>query len=113
LERLISARSGLERRFEHKTMKDVSNSIVRGKWRGWSTPSPAVPIDLEHVAAAFVELQEARLQADYDNTKTWSSVDAHVLVEDAHDAFANWTTVRAHPAATEYLLSLLIGTKRE
>ncbi|MGP0074165.1 MAG: hypothetical protein ACLPWF_19810 [Bryobacteraceae bacterium] len=108
-----SARSGLERRFEHRTMKEVSNSIVRGKWRGWSTPSLAIPIDLEAVAAAFVELQEARLQADYDNTKTWSSADARVLVEDVHDAFANWTTVRAHPAAKEYLLSLLIGDKRE
>jgi hypothetical protein len=108
-----SARSGLERRFEHKKMKDVSNSIVRRTWRGWSTPSLAVPIDLEHVAAVFVELQDARLQADYDNTRTWSSADARVLVEDVHDAFANWTTVRAHPAANEYLLSLLIGDKRE
>jgi hypothetical protein len=108
-----SARSGLERRFEHRTMKDVSNSIQRGSWRGWSTPAPAVPIDLEAVAAAFVVLQEARLQADYDNTKTWSSVDARVLVGDVHDAFANWATVRTHPAANEYLLSLLIGNKRE
>lgn len=104
-----SARSGLE----HRTMKDVSNSIPRGNWRGWSTPSLAVPIDLEAVAASFVVLQEARLQADYDNTKKWSSVDARVLVGDAHNAFANWTTVRTHPAANEYLLSLLIGNKRE
>ena len=94
-------------------MKEVSNSILRGNWRGWSTPSPTVPIDLEAVAATFVVLQEARLQADYDNTKMWSPVDAQVLVGDVHDAFAYWTTVRTHLAATEYLLSLLIGNKRE
>jgi uncharacterized protein (UPF0332 family) len=107
-----SARLGLERRFEHKTMKDASNSILQGKWRGWSTPSPAVPIYLEHVAAAFVELQDARHQADYDNTKTWSSAEARVLVGDVRDAFDSWAKIRNHPAANEYLLSLLIGNRR-
>jgi hypothetical protein len=104
---------GLERKFEHRTMKEVSNSVVKGNWRRWSNPSPAVPTQLSGVAAAFVDLQEKRHQADYDNAKTWSAIEVRNLVSDAHDAFENWTTVRTHPAANEYLLSLLIGNKRE
>jgi len=94
-------------------MKDVSNAVWRGSWRGWSTPSPVVPTELQNVASVFVDLQEARQQADYDNAKTWASVDAQALVADAQFAFDNWTTIGSHPAANEYLLSLLIGNKRE
>jgi hypothetical protein len=64
-----TAQVGLERKFEHKTMKDVSNSVLRNSWRGWSIPSPLVPPELEAVAEAFVKLQEARQQADYDKCK--------------------------------------------
>jgi hypothetical protein len=108
-----TARFGLERRFEHKTMKDVSNSILRSSWRGWSTPPPFVPMELKVVARVFVDLQEARQQADYDNAKAWVSIDAIDKVADAQLAFENWNRIRNHPAANEYLLSLLIGNKRE
>jgi len=94
-------------------MKDVSNSILRSKWRGWSTPSPPVPVELEVVAAAFVLLQEARHEADYDNSKIWFSSDVLGLIADTREAFENWTAIRINPAANEYLLSLLIGIKRE
>jgi hypothetical protein len=108
-----TARFGLERRFEHKTMKDVSSSILRSSWRGWSTPPPSVPLELRLVARVFVDLQESRQQADYDNSKAWVSIDAQDKVADARIAFANWAKIRTHPAANEYLLSLLIGNKRE
>src|ERR1700735_4971545 len=45
-----TARYGLERRFEHRIMKDVSNAVSRSSWRGWSVPSPLVPPELEVVA---------------------------------------------------------------
>ena len=108
-----TARVGLERKFEHKTMKDVSNTVLRSSWRGWSIPSPVAPAELEEVAKVFVDLQEARQQADYDNARTWKSMDVQALVKDAQTAFANWAKIRTHPAANEYLLSLLIGNKRE
>jgi hypothetical protein len=108
-----TARFGLERKFDHKTMKDVSTAVLRSSWRGWSTPSPAVPAELEGVAEAFVRLQEARQQADYDNAKTWESMAVQAKITDAQTAFINWGIVRTHPAANEYLLSLLIGNKRE
>src|SRR5271168_2352550 len=82
-----TARFGLERRFEHKTMKEVSNSILRSSWRGWSTPPPSVPVELRLVARVFVDLQESRQQADYDNSKVWVSIDAQDQVADARIAF--------------------------
>ncbi len=41
------------------------------------------------------------------------SMDKQALVADAQFAFDNWNTIRSHSAANEYLLSLLIGNKRE
>jgi hypothetical protein len=108
-----TARFGLERKFEHKTMKEVSNSVLRSSWRGWSTPPQGVPVELQIVAKTFVNLQDARQQADYDNAKIWVSIEARNKVADAQLAFENWTKIRTHPAAKEYLLSLLIGNKRE
>ncbi len=108
-----TARFGLERKFEHKIMKDVSNSVLRNSWRGWSTPSPVVPAKLEAVARVFAKLQESRQQADYDNARIWESTEAQAIVTEAETAFANWAKIKTHPAANEYLLSLLIGNKRE
>jgi hypothetical protein len=107
------ARFGLERRFEHKTMKEVSNAVWRHSWRGWSTPPPAVPKELETVAQVFVKLQESRQQADYDNAQVWEPIEVYTKIGDAQFAFINWALVRGNPAANEYLLSLLIGGKRE
>ena len=108
-----TARLGLERKFEHKTMKEVSNSVSRGWWRGWSTPSPKIPPELEVVTRAFVDLQESRLQADYDNSRIWKYADVLAKVDDVRIAFDNWAIIRGQPAAKEYLLSLLVGVKRE
>jgi hypothetical protein len=103
----------LERKFEHKTMKDVSNAVLRRNWRGWSTPLPTVPKELETVAQVFVKLQESRQQADYDNAKVWEPIEVQAMVTDGQTAFENWSRIRTDPAANEYLLSLLIGNKRE
>jgi hypothetical protein len=108
-----SARFGLARRFEHKTMKQESQTVMQGSWKGWSTPPPLLPPELQTVAKMFVELQEGRLQADYDNAKIWAPTDVLAKVERAGVAFDNWAKIRAHPAANEYLLSLLIGSKRK
>lgn len=108
-----TARFGLERKFDHRTMKEVSNSVWRGSWRGWSTPSPSVPKELETVAQIFVKLQESRQQADYDNARTREPLEVQAKIADAQFAFINWGLIRDNPAANEYLLSLLIGNKRE
>jgi hypothetical protein len=109
----ISAQLALERRFEHRVMKDVSLAVAQGSWKGWTTPVIPIPIELRSVASALVNLQRHRHQADYDNSALWGYSDVAAVIVDTHDAFDSWAKIRTHPAANEYLLSLLIGNKRE
>ena len=108
-----AARLGLERTLEHRNMRDVSRTVSQGSWRGWSSPRIPVPVELKDVAKTFFDLQEARHQADYDNGKIWTTDDVRDRVALAQTAFENWRKIRTDPAANEYLLSLLVGKKRE
>jgi hypothetical protein len=94
-------------------MKAVSQSVAQDKWMGWSNPSLTLPSELRAVARAFVLLQEARQRADYDNASEWTPSEARDTVAEVGKAFSNWAKIRTHPAANEYLLSLLIGNKRD
>lgn len=94
-------------------MRSVSQSVAQDKWPGWSVPKLTPPSELQSVAQAFVLLQEARHRADYDNTSAWTPMEARERIAEVQDAFRDWERIRTHPAANEYLLSLLIGNKRE
>jgi hypothetical protein len=109
----LEVRASLERRFEHKNMRTVSDAIARNRWQAWSASSPPLPSELRAVARAFVELQEARVLADYDNSKNWTSSEVETKVALAQTAFRDWTSIRSHPVANEYLLSLLVGKRKE
>jgi hypothetical protein len=107
------AQLGLERAFKHNNMKEVSAVVSRGSWKHWSTPPLAIPIELQQIGSTFVDLQEARHIADYDNSKIWTTTEVDARLDDARTAFQNWEKIRTDPAAHEYLLALLIGKKRE
>jgi hypothetical protein len=94
-------------------MRDVSRTVSQGSWKGWSTPQIPLPAELKDVAKTFFDLQESRHQADYDNGKTWTTGDVRERVALAQTAFQNWRKIRTDAAANEYLLSLLVGKKRE
>ena len=108
-----AARAGLERAFEHKRMMEVSRAVSNGTWKGWGTPLPAVPGELRSVAQTFINLQDARHQADYDNARIWTWKQCIELFSEVTTAFAEWDSIRTEPAANEYLLSLLMGKRRE
>jgi hypothetical protein len=107
------ARLGLERTFRHDLMKEVSRSVAAGSWKGWTTPRLAVPAELRDVAEVFWSLQEARHLADYSNEKYWRQTEVGDTVKLAGTAFENWRKIAGTPVAEEYLLSLMIGKKRE
>jgi uncharacterized protein (UPF0332 family) len=107
------ARLGLERAFKHSNMKEISEAVWKGSWKSWGAPQLVVPAELKQLANAFVVLQEARHQADYDNTKLWTSTEVDSRLNQARAAFQNWQNIQTDPAAHEYLLALLIGKKRE
>lgn len=108
-----AARVGLERAFEHKNMMLVNRAVLHGSWKGWSTSPQPVPVALRSVAQTFINLQNARHKADYDNAKTWTSGQCVEIVAEARAAFETWQKIRTDPAANEYLLSLLMGKRRE
>jgi hypothetical protein len=102
----------VQRAFNHANMSSVCRSFVITN----QMPAPTrdllvLPLDLALVTVleAFVELQEARHQADYDPTMTWTRVGAESLVDTARAAFASWQTVRRTPNAAVFATALLLG----
>jgi hypothetical protein len=109
----VAARVGLERAFGHDNMYKVSQTVSQGSWRGWSDPSPPVPAELKSVAEAFVNLQQARHRADYNNARIWTRTEVSEQLDVAQRAFRNWRKIQTSAAANEYSLSLLVGRKRD
>ncbi len=107
------ARLGLERAFGHDNMTKVSQTVSQGSWKGWSDPWPPISPELNSVAKAFIGLQQARHQADYNNARIWARAEVSYQIDIAQDAFRDWREIQTSAAANEYLLSLLVGKKRE
>jgi hypothetical protein len=63
---------------------------------------------LVNVLEAFVDLQEARYQADYDLTKPWNRLGAATHVATARAAFASWQTIRHNPNTTVLMAAILL-----
>ncbi len=66
------ARHGLERAFDQGLMKAASLQFRGTTWLDSFGASRQVPTEVRRVASAFVELQEERHTADYDNHEQWS-----------------------------------------
>jgi hypothetical protein len=61
---------------------------------------------LHHVADTFLNAQQQRLAADYDNATQWTRSDVLALIKRVDLAFQSWRTIREEPAAQAYLISL-------
>jgi hypothetical protein len=105
---------GLERSFQHGSMKEVSFQFQKKeeKWKDWHDDEHTVPPALQRVAKAFIDLQTNRHAADYNNHEQWSAIEVQALLETAHAAFDDWLSIRTDPMAGNYLLAMLIGKKR-
>jgi uncharacterized protein (UPF0332 family) len=93
----------LARTFEHGSMKRVCDDGVKNFY---NAGKPAHVAQLKDVAQTFVELQQKRLTADYDNSYVWTKVTAANLIEKASLAFDNWRAIRTQDEAQDFLLSL-------
>jgi hypothetical protein len=82
----------------HSTMKRVSQATSAS-----TTPGLAL------VANAFVTLQEARHQADYDFARSFTKFEAMDHIARARDAIAQWPTVQATPDGERFLVELLVN----
>ncbi len=104
--------------FDHGQMREVCSGFVRGNagQPGNKSIPPTtqalltLPLNasLVRVLEAFVDLQEARHQADYDLAKVWNRLDVVSHVQTAQQAFAAWENVRKTSNASVFMAALLL-----
>ncbi len=97
----------------HKRMKDASPAILKeiGNASSQATAGgdagQASRFRLSTVAQAFVDLQQARHNADYGIGEPFQALDAAVDVAQGRLAFVIWAEVRDEALTQRYLYSLL------
>ena len=74
-------RAGLERGFDHQTMKVASNRASDAKASPFHGEDPDVVRRLRAVARTFSDLQRERHSANYDNGRVWLRAQAVDLVK--------------------------------
>ena len=97
-------RAGLERGFDHQTMKVASNRASDAKASPFHGEDPDVVRRLRAVARTFSDLQRERHSADYDNGRVWLRAQAVDLVKRVGDAFDDWRAIKNEKLAQAYLL---------
>lgn len=102
-------RSALARAFDHSTMKEACK---RTNDRVFPHPNAAGVRHLKRVANIFIELQQSRHTADYDNSKRWGRSEALSQIDLAQEAFDSWSVIRNDEVAEDFLLQLLIQRSR-
>jgi hypothetical protein len=102
--------------FNHGQMAGICRffvgPVVPGKLRSALPPaaaSVALSAELQNVARAFLDLQQARHDADYDMSKWLTRQDALLLIERGEQAFADWEAAAADPFRPVFMLMLLTG----
>ncbi len=96
-------RSILARTFEHGKMKGICDDVLKTAKSGGN-----VPIELHIVAQNFIQLQQHRHTADYDNSRRWSRTDVYNVLALASEAFSAWRAINTQDAAQDYLLQLFL-----
>lgn len=109
-------RPRFQRALTHTEMKTVCQQFAKGKKAelgGGTKELASDPIEpaLVNLAAAFVDLQEARHQADYDTARTFIRLDVLSKISSAQQAFSDWRTVKNRPNATIFLTALLLQSR--
>ena len=114
----VAQRALVQRAFSHGPMKHVCASwwgtkqkgAVHSEWRS-AVGTDTLSGELQQVADAFVELQEARHEADYNVARRFTRQDAADMVRRAERAFAAWERVSrsSAPECDAFLVALLVG----
>ncbi|MEO1369267.1 MAG: hypothetical protein AAFX50_18980 [Acidobacteriota bacterium] len=103
-------RQVLGRAFGHAEMKIVARGFANGGVSRKLQPALAgepVQDELKNVAAAFVDLQAARHEADYDTARRFTREEALDLIDQAETAFQDWKDIRKSLQADTFLVGLL------
>jgi hypothetical protein len=102
---IVRQRSILARIFDHAKMRKIYEDHVRNYF---SSGQPAQGLRLKNVAYTFVQLQEKRLTADYDNAFNWERTNTISQIDLVADAFKDWRAIRETEEAQDYLLTMFL-----
>jgi uncharacterized protein (UPF0332 family) len=98
-------RAALARTFEHRKMKDA---CTKTSGKQFPHPNHASVRPLRTIANAFIDLQQYRHSADYDNSKRWTRTEVLGHIELATVAFDSWNAISRETIAEDFLLQLLV-----
>jgi hypothetical protein len=84
-------------------MKGICDNLVKSVKSGGNEPP-----ELNTVALNFIQLQQHRHTADYDNSRRWSRLEALKVVALSSAAFVAWRSTISHDAAQDFLLQLFL-----
>ena len=107
-------RNCLVRAFDHGVMKRVARQFAeRGLSPKLSPGLNGLPLqdEIVRVAAAFVDLQQHRHEADYDMRRRFTRLEVLNIISDAERAFVDWRAVRNSVQADTFLVGLLTFEK--
>lgn len=106
-------RGSICRALNHTDMKKACLAVAN--WNVNNPPQPlamVIPrgpgIEIQNIGAAFVDLQQARHEADYDLLRRFSRSDVLALLRLADGAFADLVSIeKANPERRAFLLALV------
>jgi uncharacterized protein (UPF0332 family) len=107
--KIANQRHDLARAFDHANMNEACKQTNDKKFPNPNHPNVA---HLRRIANAFMQLQQHRHVADYNNSKKWTRVEVLTHIELAADAFDRWDKICDEPLAQDFLLQLLIHKSR-
>ena len=104
-------RSRVGRSFDHGKMKQVCEeysgaTVVAGVLTVRS--GVAIAAQLQDIGTAFVDLQQARHDADYDTATPMGHPDADSKVTTAENAFRDWAACQADQSSGVFLTDLFL-----
>ncbi len=99
----------IQRWFDHGEMKRVCGmfSVPTAPRQLSAILGTPVSNDMQLIALSFIQLQEARHDADYNLATTWTRLTAQQYAQLARNAFAAWLRVRKSHEANVFALALL------
>jgi hypothetical protein len=109
-------RYAVSRWYGHGEMRIVSQWVIRLA-RGESVPNGVAvllgnpPPDLVELARAFIQLQEARHEADYDHIANLSEADTRAAIETAGEALGRLPRLANERTHANFLILLLGGPR--
>jgi uncharacterized protein (UPF0332 family) len=110
----VEYRDALARVFEHGKMKSACRKKMGELTASYKTNRRSgseltVAQHLYRVAETFVEAQNNRHAADYDNSRVWARTEVVAEIESLANAFESWRAIRNESVAQAFLVSLFGG----